>query len=349
MEGRRCKVKKIVFLLICILLLLTSCNHPSVMPDTLPSNLVSATPAPSPPPSPAAATAPSFTPEPFGEVPDSAGRAGVLFDIYHSAALFDLDMDGTADEIEFHAQQTASTLRINEQTYLIDKAGLAPMFAVADIDSADTIREIVLTDAYRADITEGENVYSYLYWWTRSGLIEMGRLLDVKFAGAWRPGLDPQKHFDAAGTVICLARTENFTDIWYDGRYSCNGPDRTLREDAYTADVIGSDTPLLLKKNCVLLKNIDASVFEPDHNALWDDASGTSTLARDYSDEIIAFIPQAGESLQVVCVHGPYWYELRADDGKTGWIKCVENEVQGYAQVMGYDAFDIFDGIIVAG
>ncbi|MDD5017848.1 MAG: hypothetical protein PHO15_07110 [Eubacteriales bacterium] len=41
--------------------------------------------------------------------------------------------------------------------------------------------------------------------------------------------------------------------------------------------------------------------------------------------------------------------QLRASDGKTGWPKYIDYKIQGYYQVMGCDAFDIFDGIVIAG
>ena len=87
---------------------------------------------------------------------------------------------------------------------------------------------------------------------------------------------------------------------------------------------------------------------------MWDYASGCGGLsweARDYSDDIVAFLPQAGEELTIVKVYGKMWFKLKAADGKQGWLKCKDMKVYGYWPVMGqnYTADNLFDGIVIAG
>ena len=291
---------------------------------------------------------PTPTPDPYAEIPDRAGTADILFDIYQQKALADLNGDGTAERIAFTAGSPASQLTINGTVYPVSLNGPAQCFAITDIDRTDDSFEIVFTDPY-AELADSERAYSYIYWWNGSQLHDMGQLMDMKFHGSWRGGFNAVHHFDGAGLVMGQARTEHLTDIWYTARYTCNGTERELKEKYYSAQPIYPVQTLELKEYIVLLKNIDNSCFEPDHYVLWDYASGTSTLDRDHSDEIISFLPQAGETLQVIRIYGPYWFKLQASDGKTGWLKSISKKVQGYHQVMGYDAYDLFDGILVAG
>ena len=343
----------IIMLVIMLLLMLVSCirqvsetetsSVPSQTTESTPNPSLSPTIAPTPSPS-----SPSPSPTQFGEVPDSAGSGDVLFDIYQSRAVVDLDCDGMPEQIEFTAGETSSNLRIAALNFTIDIPGLAQLFAITDVDISDDILEIAFTDPYQ-DLADSEKAFTYLYWWDGQDLTYMGGLMDVKFDGAWRDDFDPTEYFDAAGMVTCLTRTENFSDVWYYGHYFCDGAERKLKEDYYVAQIVGYQPSLVLKEYCVLLEEIDSTYFETDYYVLWDYASGTSTLSRDYSDDVISFIPQAGESLEIVRVYGKYWFKLRANDGKQGWLKCIDYKIQGYYQVMGYDAFDIFDGIVIAG
>ena len=272
----------------------------------------------------------------------------MLFDIYVSRAEADLDSDGTQEQIEFITGGPTSTLIVNGTPYPISKPDLAQTFAITDVDITDGILELAFTEPY-AELADSEKAFTYLYWWDGTQIIHMGGLMDVKFHGAWRSAFDPLQHFDGAGTVTCLTRTEHFSDVWYMGHYYPDGVQRKLKEDYYVAHIVGSQPPLTLKKYCVLLNEIDSSYFEFDYYVMWDYASFTATVGRNYSDDAISFIPQAGESLTIVRVYGKNWFKLRASDGKQGWLKCIDKKIQGYWQVMGDDAYDIFDGIVIAG
>ncbi len=48
-------------------------------------------------------------------------------------------------------------------------------------------------------------------------------------------------------------------------------------------------------------------------------------------------------------MYGKRWFKLKTADGYQGWIRVVNFEMSGYDDVMYIDAWDIFDGIVVAG
>ncbi len=288
------------------------------------------------------------TATPFGEVPDSAGEDGILFDIYQSTAAADINLDGTAEQLKFAAGNETSTLYINDTEYTIDYPSLAQCFAVADIDTSDSILELGFTDAYH-ELYDGEEGCTLLFWWDGEQLYDMGPVIGLKFDGAWRASLHPAEFFDGQGLVQYVTRTSEFTDVWYMGRFLCDGAKRELKEEYYAADPLYPPDPLTLKTYCVLLNEINSDCFDEEYAVIWDYASGYGTLDRDYSDSIVSFIPQEGETLNVVRVYGQYWFKLEASDGKTGWLKCEEGRIQGIWQVMGWEAADIFDGIVIAG
>jgi len=347
------KVCMLCAVLLC-LVLLVSCTGQGALPSASVSESVTASVSPntSPSPSDLETPEPSESPAPtasvFGETPDQAGDSEVLFDIYKSQALADLNQDGTPEQLEFTANDASSTFSINGTAFTVNKGGLAQRFAVTDVDKSDKILEIAFTDKY-SDLADSEKAFTWLYWWNGTNLICMGGLMDVKYDGAWRSGFDPKQYFDAEGLVTCLTRTEHFSDVWYNGHYKCSGTDRKLKEELYATKPVNQQEPLTLKEYCLLLKHCDSQYFDPEFSVMWDYASGTSTMPRDYSDDAVAFIPQAGEELKIVAVLGPYWFKLQAADGKKGWLKCIDMKIQGYYQVMHYDAHDIFDGIIIAG
>lgn len=320
------------------------------VPSATPTPLPTATPSPEPTPTstPAPTMTPTPTPDPFAETPDQAGSGGILFDIYQDRALVDINGDGTADRIAFTAGSPTSQLQINGTAYPVNLNGPAQCFAITDIDGNDSFLEIVFTEPW-AELADSERAYSYFYWWDGSQLYYMGKLMDMKFHGSWRGAFIATNHFDGAGLVMGQARSEHLTDIWYTARYTASGTNRKFKEKYYSAQPIYPVQTLELKEYIVLLKNIDSRYFEPDYYVLWDYASGTSMMERNHSDEIISFLPRAGETLQVIRIYGPYWFKLQAADGKTGWLKSIDKKVQGYFQVMGYTAYDIFDGILVAG
>ncbi len=304
------------------------------------------------------ASAPAATPAstPFGEEPDHAGSGDILFDIYQHTALVDLNCDGTPEELTFTAGSGSSTLQIGANTFTIDRDNQAQMFAVTDIDITDNILELAFTDEYNGDLGDTEFAFTYLYWWNsaENKLVKMGGLMDMKFAGAWRGDFDPADNFDAHGIVMCLTRTQNFSDVWYTGHYKPDGADRKLKEELYSAPVLNHQEPLKLKEFIILLKNVTNDYFEDSYDVMWDYASGCGGLSwegRNYSNDYIAFLPRAGEELTIVKVYGKMWFKLKASDGKQGWLKCKDMKVWGYWPVLGqnYTADNLFEGIVVAG
>ncbi len=318
--------------------------------EAAPSETSSAAPASTPTPAPAI----SPTPTPFGEEPVHAGSGDVLFDIYEHTALVDLNSDGTPEELTFAAGDGSSTMQIGSDTYTIDRDNQAQLFAVTDVDISDGILEMAFTDEYDSTLADTEFPFTYLYWWNGTDLIKMGGLMDMKFAGARRIEFNPADNFDAHGTVMCLTGTQNFTDIWYTGHYVPNGPDRKLKEKLYKATPLFHPAPLTTKTYILLLNDIDTTYFDFSYQVMWDYASecgGYAGKARDWTDDVVAFIPQAGEELTVVKVYGKKWFKLQAADGKSGWLKCEDMKVYGYWPTMGnsFTAYDLFDGIVVAG
>jgi len=295
-------------------------------------------------PDASAVLSPTPVATPAFETPDRAGKNEVLFDIYRHRAECDLNKDGTNEQIELEASASASKILINGVPYIIDLKDLAQLFAITDINPKDNILELVFTEKYR-ELSGEKKVYSYLYWWNGTKLSKMGGLMDVKFDGSWRTGFDPVKYFDAKGTVTCLAKSNELTAVWYQAHYVCSGANRILKEEAYTTTPIGTPNTLKLKHQCVLLKKISSKYFTSDFSVMWDYASGYATVSRDFSDDAVAFIPQANEQLKVVNVYGQYWFKLKAIDGKAGWLKCIDGNVQGYSEVMHNKASDIFSGL----
>jgi len=337
---------------IFVLVFLTACSTPPTPPQVsppmspVPSLALEPTPEPTAEPTPEPTTEP--TPTDFGEVPDSAGSGNVLFDIYVQRAKADLDADGIDEQIEFIAAKNSSVLTINGMAYTLGIGDLAQLFALTDVDSSDNILELAFTDKHR-DLADSEAAFTYLYWWTGTNIVRMGDLRDVKFDGAWRSSFDPAKYFDAKGLIKHITRSEHLTDIWYTGHYKPSGSDRKLKEDSYVAKPLYNPGELVLRDSYILLKKIDSKYFKPEYYVMWDKASGMAMLDRDYSDDIISFVPQAGETLKITRVYGKNWFRLSASDGKYGWLKCVDSKLQGYHQVMGFYASDMFDGIIIAG
>ncbi len=343
-------MKKCVLLVLAAVLFITlaSCGtEPEPTQTPKPTNEA---PAATVTPSSTPVSTPSATPSPtpFGEISDAAGENGILFDIYQQRAGADLNCDGTAEQIEFTAGEHESTLSINGTAYLVGYAALAQCFAVTDIDTADSILELGFTDQYY-ELADSEQAFTYLFWWDGTKLYDMGPVEGLKFDGPWRADLHPADFFDGKGLVQYVTRTTEFTDVWYTGHFLCDGAERKLKEDFYASDPLYEPDPLTLKTYCVLLKEIDSEYFKDEYSVIWDYGSGYGTFGRDYSDEIVAFIPQEGETLNVVRVYGQYWFKLKASDGKTGWLKCVDGKIQGIYQVMGWEAFDVFDGIVIAG
>lgn len=339
--------KTILWVLAAVLLFtLASCGT-TPKPSSTPQSTEAATPAGSSA-TPASTPTAAPTPTPFGETPDSAGKNGILFDIYAQRANADLNLDGTAEQIEFAAGEDESTLVINGTAYPIGYAALAQCFAVTDIDTADDILEIALTDQYH-ELEDTEQAFTYLFWWDGTQLYDMGLVEGLMFDSFWRADLHPAAFFDGKGLVQYITRTTEFTDVWYMGHFICDGAERKLKEDFYASDPLYEPDPLTLRTYCVLLKEIDSEYFKDKYSEMWDYGGSYGTFGRNYSDEIVSFIPQKGETLNIVRVYGPYWFKLEASDGKTGWLKCVDGKIQGIYQVMGWESFDVFDGITFAG
>ncbi len=346
----------VVILMLITLICLPACSIPEAPPTETPTAEASVpptaqttqTPAPTAEPSPS----PSTEQTPYGEEPDHAGSGDMPFDIYQHTALADLNMDGTCEQLKFTAGKKSSELQINGETFTIDLDGQAQLFAVTDIDVSDNILELAFTDKYSSELADTEFPFTYLYWWNGTELKKMGGLMDVKFDGAWRNTFDPAKHFDARGMVMCLTRTQNFSDVWYTGHYKPDVAARKLKEDLYAAPVLYKQEPLTLKHYMLLLKKIDNKYFDSSYAVIWDyasDSGGYGSRPREYSDEAVAFIPQAGEKLTIVKVYGKKWFKLKASDGKQGWLKCEDSKVFDYWKVMQYKAEDLFDGIVIAG
>lgn len=310
------------------------------------------TPIPVPPTEPPTPSPPP-TPKPL-PTPDAAGSGDVLFDIYTDRAFADIDNDGTDEEILFDAAPAASTLTIDGTPYLIDTPDLAQIFAITDVNISDGILEIAFTDVYREDLADTEFVFTWYYWFNGTDFVRMGGLMDMKFAGAWRAGFDPSVYMDGHSTVMCLTRSEHFTDIWYTGKYSPNGASRKFREVLYVTQPVFPVQELELKAGhaCILLHNIDNTYFDPAYAAMWDYASwphADGRVADPNSDGVINLIAVGPETLQVIKVYGKLWTKLQTADGYSGWVKVVDSEMWFYNEIMNIDVYDMFDGIMFAG
>ena len=121
------------------------------------------------------------------------------------------------------------------------------MFAVTDVDITDNILELAFTDEYNGDLADTEFPFTYLYWWNGTDTQKDGRPDGHEIRGSWRSDFNPADNFDAHGIVMCLTRTQNFSDVWYTGHYKPDGADRKLKEDLYAAPVLFHQEPLKLK------------------------------------------------------------------------------------------------------
>ncbi len=354
-------MKKFIVLIIAFILILSLAACKVEVTPAVPTPVIKTQPpAPSELESPTESLAtlaptPSPTPEPSTftpDTPDSAGSGDVLFDIYESKALVDLDGDGTDEELVFEAGGGKSTMYVNGGANTIDISGLAQLFAVTNVDTSDNLLEVVFTDEYNSELADTEFPYSYLYWWNGSGLIKMGSMMNAKFAGSWRSAFDAAEHFDANGAVYCLAHTTELTDLWYMKKCEPDGSDRKLKEVFYAIDPLFDPAPLEVKpgKACLLLAHGNSDFFESGYYAMWDYASWPHCDGRTINPtEDIVIIAQDGETLDIVRVLGPNWVKLKTADGYEGWIKAIDGKVQGYWQVMHLAAEDIFNGLVIAG
>ena len=110
-------MKKIFMVFVAALLVVSfsGCGTPSPSPTASPAPATvsptvppteAPTIAPTPTPAPTLELTPTPEPSPTAEAPDSAGSGDVLFDIYQSWALVDINKDGTAEDIKFTSGDT---------------------------------------------------------------------------------------------------------------------------------------------------------------------------------------------------------------------------------------------------
>jgi hypothetical protein len=278
----------------------------------------------------------------------------VLFDIYQGSAAADLNGDGTNEELTFQAGASNSKLTVNGTELTVNVENLGQVFAITDVDTADKYKEIVFCEKYNATYGSDPEVKptAFLYWWNGTKLIQMGSIGDAGFDGAWRSTFKAADHFDGAGLVAGYSFTGSLTKIYYTGHFEASGSSRKLVEENYAAKVLWTPNDLVLKKPCLLLAHGDSTYFGSTYSGLWDYASGEYTLPREPNPggaAYISIIAQTGETVKIVGVLGQNWVKLKTSDGFTGWIKVVENKVQGYNQVMHIVAPDIFNGLASAG
>lgn len=325
-------------------------DAPTAPPEITPA--ATATPEP---PTPSPTPSPTPVPSPTAEGPDSAG-ASVLFDIYQSSALVDINKDGTPEDITFTSGADKSTLEINGTAYDVPKPGLAQLFAVMDMDTSDKILELVFTDKYNANLADSEKAFSWMYWWNGSKLISMGGLMDVKFDGNWRSAFKAEDVTDGKGQVFCLTRTQELTDIWYVAYYKTTGNDRKLYEWRHTAEPVNELEPLTCKTVCLLQSNHDET--SRDHNKYansmydyyWIPTLEPTTLGRIADpDEGIKLIARPDDKLTITGTYGPTWFKVKTQDGYVGWIYCKDKKVGAYNATVGWTAEDMFDGLVSAG
>ena len=308
----------------------------------------SSTTAPPPPPPPS----PTASPTPAPPAADSAGTGDVMFDIYDTEAIADINNDGTPDTISFVAGTSSSTLTVNGVDFTINQYKLAQKFAITDVDIDDGWLEIAFCDIDDPPEHDLDIPFTYYYWWDGTGFIECGSFWDMGWDGSYRASFDANDHMDGHGIIMSLDRSPNFTDVWYMAHWTLAGSNRQKKEDLYVTTPLYTTAPLTLNEPCLLLANIDLDYFDTPYNSMWDHASwphcdGRTIDPGGTGDVVI--IAQPGETLEVVKVYGKRWFKLKTSDGYQGWIRVVNYEMSGYDDVMYIDAWDIFDNIVVAG
>lgn len=352
-------MKRLTMVLVglCLIFALAGCT-----PETPPSPSPSATPTSTatPTPTPSVSVEPSIPPTPTEsastitpDIADKAGVGNVMFDIYQKQAVVDLNMDSTNEEITFTAGTSNSTLAINGTEFTVNLPDLGQVFAITDVDTADSSREIVFSEKYNASYGSDPEVKptAFLFWWNGTKLIQMGTIGDAGFDGSWRSGFKCTDHFDGNKLVAGYAFTGHLTKIYYTAHYNPSGTDRKLKEINYATKVLWTPNDLTLKSPVLLLPHAQQSYFDSAHSVLWDYASGEYVDGRGPRtvDGEDAFMTETGDTVKIVSVFGPNYVKLKTSDGHTGWIKVIDNKVQGYYQVMHITAPDIFDGLASAG
>ncbi len=311
------------------------------------------TPAVSPPPPTATLLpSPSVSPTAVSPIADSAGTGDVMFDIYDTTALADINNDGSDDTISFAAGTSSSTLTVNGVDFEININQLAQKFAITDVNIDDEWLEIAFCDIDDPPDHDLDYPNTYYYWFNGTTFIECGSFWKMGWDGAARASFNANDHMDGHGMIISLDRSPNFTDVWYMAHWELAGANREKKEVLYVASPLNPIPDLTLKQPCILLKNIDLDYFKADMNAMWDHASWPHSEGRiidpgGTGDVVI--IAQTGETLKVVKVYGQRWYKLKTSDGYQGWIRVTSFKLSGYDDVMYIDAWDIFNNIFVAG
>lgn len=315
-------------------------------------------PSPQPPPSTQPAPGPSMSPAstptigPVLPASDPAGTGDVMFDIYDSFAVADINNDGTADNISFAAGGSSSTLTVNGVDFTINQTNLAQKFAITDVDISDDWLEIAFCDEYHLPDFDLDFPFTYYYWFNGTDFIECGSFWDMGWDGDWRADFNANDHMDGHGIIMSLDRSLNFTDAWYMAHWILEGANRQKKEDEYATVPLFNVEDLTLNYPCILLKNISLEFFDSSYNVMWDHASYPHSEGRALDPGgtgDIVIIAQPGETLEVVKMYGKRWFKLRTHDGHMGWIRVVDFEMSGYDDVMYLDAWEIFDNIVVAG
>ncbi len=322
----------------------TATPDPTATPTPTPTVSAETTPTPSP-----TETAQGF----ISDIADQAGAGGVPFDIYQKQALEDLNGDGTKEEITFQAGTSNSKMTINGTEYTIGLPDLGQVFAITDVDTGDKWKEIVFSEKYDASYGSDPEVKptAYLHWWNGTKLILMGYVGDAGFDGNWRSGFKCKDHFDGNKLVAGYASSGHLTKIYYTAHFNPSGSERKLKEVNYAAKVLWTPNDLTLKAPVLLLPHAKQNYFDSAHSVLWDTVGGEYVSGRGARtvDGEAAFMAWTGDTVKIVGVFGPNYVKLKTADNKTGWIRVIENKVQGYYQVMHVTAEDIFDGLASAG
>lgn len=319
-----------------------STPEPTDLPVESPTIMPTATPSPTPEVTP--------EPSPTAEAPDSAGSGDVLFDIYQSWALRDINLDGTDEDIKFTSGEAKSILQINGTSIDVPKPNLAQLFAITDIDTSDKILELVFTDKYDPEIADSEKAFSWVYWWNGTKLLFMGGMMDMKFAGDWRSTFKAADFTNGKGQASCLTRTEELTDIWYIANYRPSGSARKLSEYRHTAAPVNEVGQLTCKTYCLIQTDHVDTYMSSMYDYYWIPTLPPTTLGRVLNpDTGIKIIAQPGDKLAITGTYGKTWFKVKTQDGHQGWIYCKDKKVGAYFATKGWTAEDMFDGLVVAG
>lgn len=256
------------------------------------------------------------------ELPEDYVPENTSTDYYEPGIVYhqDLDGDGQIEEIElmvtygYQESYTIDGIRINQQTYPIDKVDTQVQLCIVDIDRTDGFSEIAIsTDGYSSDYTT--KFYRY-----KNGQIEQIGYVDGKFDEVYLLNKYRRIEINGDGLVHTYIRNDNLQTYLYDVTYKLSDYGMEL----VYADYYEIDTEVILLRDLdVLMEPIKYSDIA---HTIWE---GQKAYLRAYYGD---FVTDSG------------WYYIENEQKQGGWFNVEE----GTVWPIGYNKYEVFEGLFIA-